>query len=43
MIVPDGDGIGPYEKWRADLFAAIGYIGEPPPSLPDTQPRGKIM
>ena len=27
MVIPDADGIGAYEKWRANLLAAIGYVG----------------
>jgi dienelactone hydrolase len=25
LILPDWDGIGPYERWRADLLASMGY------------------
>lgn len=25
MIIPDIDGIGPYEQWRANLLATLGY------------------
>ncbi|CAD7699032.1 unnamed protein product [Ostreobium quekettii] len=27
LIVPDGNGIGPYELWRAKLAAMEGYVG----------------
>lgn len=27
IIVPDADGIGNYEKWRASMLAANGYVG----------------
>jgi hypothetical protein len=30
LIIPDADGIGAYEKWRANLVAALGYIGAHP-------------
>ena len=28
VIIPDYDGIGPYEMWRAELIAQSGYAGE---------------
>ena len=27
IVVPDYDGIGNYERWRADLLASMGYVG----------------
>lgn len=27
VIIPDYDGIGPYELWRANLLAQLGYAG----------------
>jgi dienelactone hydrolase len=27
IIVPDADGIGNYERWRASMLAANGYVG----------------
>ncbi len=27
IVVPDYDGIGNYERWRADLLASLGYVG----------------
>ena len=27
VIIPDYDGIGPYELWRASLLAQLGYAG----------------
>ena len=27
IVVPDYDGIGNYERWRADLLASQGYVG----------------
>lgn len=27
IIVPDWDGIGGYEIWRAKLLANLGYVG----------------
>ena len=27
VIIPDYDGIGPYELWRARLLAQMGYAG----------------
>ena len=29
VIIPDYDGIGPYELWRANLLAQQGYAGLP--------------
>ena len=29
IVVPDYDGIGNYERWRADLLASQGYVGAP--------------
>lgn len=28
VIAPDYDGIGPYELWRANLLATLGYAGK---------------
>lgn len=28
VIAPDYDGIGPYELWRANLLATMGYAGK---------------
>lgn len=30
LVIPDADGIGNYEKWRANLLAADGYIAMVP-------------
>ncbi len=30
FTIPDADGIGAYKKWRANLVAALGYIGARP-------------
>lgn len=27
IIIPDWDGIGGYEEWRAKLLANLGYVG----------------
>ena len=27
VVIPDYDGIGPYEFWRANLLAQLGYAG----------------
>lgn len=27
VVIPDYDGIGPYELWRANLLAQLGYAG----------------
>lgn len=29
VVIPDYDGIGPYELWRANLLAQLGYAGTP--------------
>ena len=29
VVIPDYDGIGPYEFWRANLLAQLGYAGMP--------------
>lgn len=29
VIAPDYDGIGPYELWRANQLATLGYAGKP--------------
>lgn len=29
IVVPDWDGIGVYEMWRAKLLAMMGYVGRP--------------
>lgn len=35
VVVPDYDGIGNYERWRADLLASLGYVGaDNSPELP---------
>lgn len=28
VIAPDYDGTGPYEMWRANLLATMGYAGK---------------
>jgi len=30
IVVPDYNGIGNYERWRADLLASLGYVGTSP-------------
>jgi dienelactone hydrolase len=30
LVIPDADGIGNYEKWRANLLAADGYVAMVP-------------
>ena len=34
IVVPDYDGIGNYERWRADLLASLGYVGARAPCCP---------
>ena len=38
VVIPDYDGIGPYEFWRANLLAQLGYAG-----MPMTQDVNKCM
>ncbi|KAK9817201.1 hypothetical protein WJX72_011005 [[Myrmecia] bisecta] len=43
LVVPDWDGIGPYEEWRAKLLAQLGYVAFVADTYGSDIPQGPSM